>query len=138
MKSASRARISSARLGLVQIAGQRHHPRLHRRGGHRVEGVQQRGGGDVGGGLIADAGGQPRLRLAGHRRLGDHQHDVTGHHEITRQKSSAAMTLPRTEPLTFDLPPVRGPYGDVAFDDPPARLRGAHQQLQRVARIGGR
>ncbi len=58
--------------------------------------------------VIADAGRQPRLRLPGHRRLGDHQHD-DGDHEITRQKSSAAMKLPRTEPLTFDLPPVRGP-----------------------------
>ena len=57
---------------------------------------------------VADGGGQPRLRQSGHGRLGDHEH---GHrnHEITRQKSSAAMKLPRSDPLTFDLPPVRGP-----------------------------
>ena len=58
---------------------------------------------------------------------------VTAYHEIARQKSSPAWTLPRSDPLTFDLPPVRGPYGDVAFDDRPARLRGAHHQLDRIA-----
>ena len=93
----------------AELAGQRHHPRRNRCCGHRVERVQQCGGGDVGGGRISDAGREPRLRLPRHRRLGDHQYD-DGDHEITRQKSSAAMKLPRTEPLTFDLPPVRGPY----------------------------
>ena len=32
-----------------------------------------------------------------------------GYHEIARQKSSPAWILPRSDPLTFDLPPVRGP-----------------------------
>ena len=35
---------------------------------------------------------------------------ATSDHEIARQKSKAAMKLPRTEPLTLDFPPVRGPY----------------------------
>ena len=52
--------------------------------------------------------GQPGLGLTRHRRLGDH-HQRHGYHEIARQKSSPAWILPRSDPLTFDLPPVRGP-----------------------------
>ena len=96
--------------GAGQVAGERHHPRGDRCGGHRVQRVQQRGGGDLGGDPVADRGGQPRLGPAGFRRLGNHQQ---GHrqpaHEITFQKSRIAVMLPRSEPLTFDLPPVLGP-----------------------------
>ena len=96
--------------GGVQVAGERHHPRGGRRGGHRVQRVQQRGGGDLGGDPIAHGGGQPRLGKAGFRRLGNHQQgNRQPAHEITFQKSRIAMTLPRNEPLTFDLPPVLGP-----------------------------
>ena len=108
MKSRKALTDFGAAAGLVQVTGKRHHPGMDRRSGHRVEGVQQRGGGDIGGGLITDGGRQPGLRLPGHRRLGHHQSRHRDH-EIARQKSSAAMTLPRSEPLTFDFPPVRGP-----------------------------
>ena len=94
--------------GAVQVPGQRHHPPGGRRGGHRVQRVEQRGGGDVGGNPVADCGGQPRLGPAGFRRLGNHQQRHRNH-EITFQKSRIAVTLPRSEPLTFDLPPVLGP-----------------------------
>ena len=96
------------RAGGVEVSRHRHHPRLDGCRGHRVEGVQQRRRGDVGGRPITDRGGQPRLGQSGHRRLGDHESDHRNH-EITRQKSRAATTLPRSEPLTLDLPPVRGP-----------------------------
>ena len=42
-------------------------------------------------------------------RAGDHQHRDWQSHEITFQKSRIAVTLPRSDPLTLDLPPVRGP-----------------------------
>ena len=96
--------------GGVQVAGERHHPRGDRRGGHRVQRVQQRGGGDIGGDPVADRRGQPRLGPTGLRRLGNHQQRHRQRaHEITFQKSRIAVTLPRSEPLTLDLPPVLGP-----------------------------
>ena len=106
-------RESFAELGdagrLVQIAGEGHHPRGHRRRGHRVQGVEQGGSGNVRGEVIADRRRQAGLRTAGLRRLGHHQHGHRQCHEITFQKSTIAVTLPRSDPLTFDLPPVRGP-----------------------------
>ncbi len=96
--------------GGVQVTGECHHPRRHRRRGHRVQRVQQRGGGDLGGDPVTDRRREPCLGPARLRRFGDHQQ---GHrqdtHEITFQKSRIAVMLPRSEPLTFDLPPVRGP-----------------------------
>ena len=87
---------------------------VHRGRGHRVERVQQGGGGDVGGGPLPQRGGQSRLGQPGHRRLGHHEHGDryrfrARRHEMTFQKSTAAVKLPRTDPLTFDFPPVRGP-----------------------------
>lgn len=94
----------------VQVAGKRHRPGGDRRSGHRIQGVQQCGRGDVGGDLIANRRGQPGLDPARLRRFSDHQHaDRQAAHEITFQKSRIAMMLPRSEPLTLDLPPVRGP-----------------------------
>ena len=94
--------------GGIEISNHRHHTRLYGCGRDRVEGVQQRSRRDVGGRPITDRGGQPRLGQSGHGCLCDDECDHRNH-EITRQKSMAATTLPRSEPLTFDLPPVRGP-----------------------------
>ena len=123
-----------ARAGVVQIAGQRHHPGL--RPGPRPP--------------------RPRCPAARRRRCRRRPASPTlaasrvfacpgtgalattsttyGDHEITRQKSSAAMKLPRTDPLTFDLPPVRGPYATSRSTTRQPALRRAHQQFQRIAR----
>ena len=94
----------------IQIAGERDHPRGHRRIRRGVQRVEQCRGGDLGCQLVADGRGQPRLRFSRLRRLGDHQQrHREGVHEITFQKSRIAVILPRSEPLTFELPPVRGP-----------------------------
>ena len=108
VKSASRVSISRTSAGGGEIAGERDDAGRHRGGRDGVQGVQQRGRGESAAADVPDARREARLRQPGHRRLGHHQH---GHryHEIARQKSRAAMKLPRTEPLTFDLPPVRGP-----------------------------
>ena len=97
--------------GRVQITGHGDDARRDGRGRDGVECVQQGGGGDVCGRGVAERGGQPRLRQSGNRCLRDHQHrhPPVWPQEITRQKSSIARKLPRTEPLTFDFPPVREP-----------------------------
>ena len=96
--------------GGVQVAGERDDSRRHRRGGNRVECVQQRRGGDLGRNAVADGRREPGLGAAGLGSLGDHQQRYRQNsHEITFQKSRIAMMLPRREPLTLDLPPVRGP-----------------------------
>ena len=85
--------------------------RVDQRRGRGAPQVDDRSRGDVGGRRVANGGRQARLRQPGHRRLRDDQHrnGQLPRQEITRQKSSIARTLPRTEPLTFDLPPVRDP-----------------------------
>ena len=71
---AGRRGASSARRTVVEVAGQREHAALGADGGRgRGERVEQRGGGDVGGGLVADGGGEPGLGEAGDRGLGHHE-----------------------------------------------------------------
>ena len=91
-----------------KVAGQRHHARGNRRRGHRIQSVQQSGSSEISRDRSAQRAGQPGLGQTGYRTLGHHQYSHGNGHEITRQKSSAAKKLPRSEPLTFDSPPVRG------------------------------
>ncbi|BCP39233.1 hypothetical protein MINTMi198_46030 [Mycobacterium intracellulare M.i.198] len=96
--------------GAAEVPGEGDDPRRHRRVGHGVQRVEQCGGGDLGGDAVADARREPRLGPARLGRFGDHQQrHRQGGHEITFQKSRIAVMLPRSDPLTFDLPPVRGP-----------------------------
>lgn len=103
----ARTDLVSARSG-IEVAGQRDGARRGRCPCHHIQRVQQRRRGDLGGFLIAQGGGKSSFRKPGHRGLGDDQ-QAHLRHEIARQKSHAAIALPRTEPLTFDVPPVRGP-----------------------------
>ena len=79
-------------------------------GEHRAadrERVHQGGEGQLGGRGRPHGRAEPGLHLAGHGRLGHHEHD--GGHESTRAKSRAARTVPRTEPDTFErVPSARG------------------------------
>ena len=101
--------IVSVRRG-SEIAGECHDPCRRRRRDHRVQRVQQRGRGDLGGEPVTHRGRQPGFGQAWHRRLRDDQHrHRQDAHEMTFQKSKIATMLPRSEPLTFDLPPVREP-----------------------------
>ncbi len=81
VKEPSRSRMAAAAARVVQVAGHRDDPGCDRGGGHGVEGVQQRGGGDVGGGVVAERRRQPGFGQPRDRRLRHHQH---GHRNLLR------------------------------------------------------
>ena len=109
VKSARRERISAAQLAGAEVARQRHHPRLQpalrppRRAcpaARRRRCRRRPASPTLAASRVFACPGTGALATTS---------TIDGYHEIARQKSSAAMKLPRTDPLTFDLPPVRGP-----------------------------
>ncbi len=102
------AAISSARDAVGQVAGERQHPAGGAGPGGRLEGVQQRGGRDLGGAAVADGRTEAGLGLPGDRCLRDHEHGE-GHRDSTFAKSRAVRSVPDTEPETFErVPAARG------------------------------
>ena len=94
--------------GRLQIACQRHHPRLDRR---RATASSVSSNAAAAMSAAARRRRSPPAASSPGRAPAPWPPPARdGNHEITRQKSTAAMKLPRTDPLTFDLPPVRGPY----------------------------
>ena len=104
-----------------------------------LEGVEQRGGGQLGGRCVTDEGAQPGLHEAGDRRLG-HDQDLhrstcaSGLVRSTRAKSRAVRRVPADRAGHLRAGALGAwVVGHVVLGDPPAGAGDRLQQLDGVA-----